>query len=429
MPRRRGLPATHTVTGGMAADPAVPPSHGASATAVPRQFVVLLAAAVSVSMAYGVTLPVLPFMVERLTGWDARAVGWHTGLLTGIYTLGLLIFSPLWGAVSDRAGSRPTVTVGLVGAALSLLLLDRVASLFWLYVVRGLSGALAAAVLPAVLAYTATRSPRLERPRRFAAVSSASTLGFLLGPVIGSWLSPMVLAPVARMRVGGLIMLDSPFFPIALVCVIVATALALVPAIDADHPDGATAVATRLAPRLRQVHCGLFLTFVTVFAITVAEVGITLLGKQILFLNPGGIARFFLVCSGLMIMVQMCVFPMCMRRVALPALIAASLLLAAAGLLLIPYARSAMHMLLAFSLVSAGTAVLIPALATLISESAGLLQGRAMGQQAAAGNLAQALAAALTGALFLVGATAPFAAGATAAAAGFVMAKRLNRPG
>lgn len=380
-------------------------------------------------MAYGVTLPVLPFMVERLTGYISRDVGWHTGLLTGIYTLGLLVFSPLWGAVSDRVGSRPTVTVGLVGAALSLLLLDLAPSLFWLYLARGLAGALSAAVLPAVLAYVAERSQPSERPRRFATVSSASTLGFLLGPVIGSWLSPMVLAPVARMRIGGLIMLDSPFFPVALACVLVATALALPPAFDARRDDGSKTVAAPIAPNLRQVHSALVLTFVAVFTITVAEVGITLLGKQILFLDPSGIARFFLVCSGLMILVQMCVFPVCMRRVALPALIGSALLLAATGLLLIPYSRSATQMVLAFSLVSGGTAILIPALATSISESAGPLQGKAMGQQASAANLAQALAAALTGALFLVGSPAPFATGAATAAGGFILAKRLGKSG
>lgn len=399
----------------------------AARTLVPRQGPLLLAAALAVSMAYGVTLPVLPFMVERLIGGDARAVGWHTGFLTGVYTLGLLFFSPLWGAVSDRAGSRRTVAVGLAGAALSLLLLDRIRSLIWLYLARAAGGALSAAVLPAVLAYTAEQSRPSERPRRFARVASASTLGFLLGPVLGSWLAPMVLAPVAGMRVGGLIMLDSPFFPVALTCLLVATVLALLSP-HGDRPGRTVAAAIQLAPRQRQVHCGLLLTFVTVFAITVAEVGITLLGKQMLSLNPSGIARFFLVCGALMILVQMFVFPVCMQRIALPALIAGSLLLAAAGLLLIPYSRSAMHMLAAFALVASGTAILVPALATLVSQSAGPAQGKAMGQQAAAANLAQALAAALTGSLFLLGSPAPFAAGAATAMAGFVMAKRLRLP-
>lgn len=390
-----------------------------------RQGALLLAAALSVSMAYGVTLPVLPFMVERLIGGNVRAVGWHTGLLTGIYTLGLLIFSPLWGAVSDRAGSRRTIAVGLGGAALSLLLLDRVSSLLWLYVVRAAGGALSAAVLPAVLARTAERSRPSERARRFATVASSSTLGFMLGPALGSWLAPMVLAPVARMRVGGVIMLDSPFFPVALACGLVATALALLSAND-DSLGPAMAASAQLAPRPRQMHCGLLLTFVAVFAITVAEVGITLLGKQVLSLKPIDIARFFLVCGGLMILVQMLVFPVCLKRITLVTLIASSLLLAASGLLLIPYTRSATQMLLAFALVSGGTAILVPALATLIAQSAGAAQGKAMGQQAAAANLAQALGAALTGALFVLGSRAPFAAAAAVAAGGFMMAKRLD---
>lgn len=427
MLRLRQTAMRHIAVIGMAADHAVKPSHGSAATVVSRRIGVLLAATLSVSMAYGVTLPVLPFMVERLTGWDARAVGWHTGFLTGIYTLGLLVFSAFWGVISDRLGSRPTVVIGLVGAALSLLLLDRVSSLFGLYVARGLSGALSAAVLPAVLAYTAERSRPAERPRRFAAVSSASTLGFLLGPVLGSWLSPMVLAPVAGMRFGGFIMLDSPFFSVALACVLVAAALSVLPASDGSYPDNIITMAAKSVPHVRQMHCGLLLTFVAVFAITVAEVGITLLGRQMFTLSPDGIARFFLLCSGLMIVMQLGVFPACMQRFTLPSLIALALLLAAVGLLLIPYSRSTMYMMLAFSLVSAGTAILIPALATLISEAAGPLQGKAMGQQTTAANLAQALAAALTGALFLVESPAPFAVAAAAAGGGALIAKRLNR--
>lgn len=82
--------------------------------------------------------------------------------------------------------------------------------------------------------------------------------------------------------------------------------------------------------------------------------------------------------------------------------------------------------MLAFSLVSIGTAILIPALATLISEAAGPAQGRAMGKAASAANLGQALAAPLTGALFLVAPGTPFMAGAAVAAFGVLVAYRLH---
>lgn len=414
---------------GMAADTG-DPANGYLATAG-GHFAILLAAALSVSMAYGVTLPILPFIIERTLGADAAAaVAWHTGALTGVYTFALFILSPLWGALSDRIDRRTIIATGLIGSAISLLLLDSATTLAALYVARGLSGALSAAVLPAVLAYVAEASRASDRPRKFAVIASATTLGFLLGPVIGSWLSPMVLAPLAGMRIADILMPDSPFFAVALASLLSATALAFLPALEEHRSAGpATAGDSRNPVDQPRIQVGLLLTCIAVFGITVAEVGITLLGKQLLSLDPQGITRFFLVCGAVMIAVQIGVFPVCMRRFPLPLLVAVSLMIATAGLALIPYAGSIGGIMLAFASVSTGTAILIPALATLISEAAGPLQGKAMGQQASAANLGQALAASLTGMLFLATPAAPFVAGAVVAAAGILIAGRLRNTG
>lgn len=391
------------------------------------QFPILLAAALSVSMAYGVTLPALPFLVERVHGADASAVAWHTGSLTGIYTFALFIFSPFWGALSDRIDRRAIIAAGLLGSAASLLLLDAATTLAALYVARGLSGALSAAVLPTVLAYAAETALAPDRPRKFAMVASASTLGFLLGPVIGSWLSPMVLAPLAEMRVAGIMMPDSPFFAVALASLLSGASLVFLPArADPLPPAQATAVDGKKPMHRRNRIAGLFLTGIAVFGITIAEVGITLLGKQTLSLTPQEIARFFMICSAVMIAVQIGAFPAALRKIGLPTLVATALLVTAAGLALIPYAGTIPGVVLAFAFVSAGTAILIPALATIVSEAAGPLQGKAMGQQASAANLGQAIAASLTGVLFLAASAAPFVVGATAAASALLIVRQLQ---
>jgi MFS family permease len=373
-------------------------------------FTILLAAALSVSTAYGVTLPVLPFIVERAVGANAAVIARRTGTLTGIYTFALLIFSPLWGAVSDRIDRRSIIAIGLIGSGISLLLLDFATTLSTLYVARGSSGALSAP----------------DRPRKFAVIASATTFGFLLGPAIGSWLSPMVLAPLSVMRIAGFLMSDSPFFALALANLLSAAALLFLPAL-AECQSASLAVAGDKPKPVDQprIYFGLLLTCIAVFGITVAEVGITLLGKQVLSLRPEGIARFFPVCGVVMIAVQIAVFPICMRKFALPSLIAFSMTVVAAGLGLIPYARAVVSILLAFAFVSAGTALLIPALATLISNAAGPLQGKAMGQQVSSANLGQALAASLTGLLFIATPAAPFVVSAILAGAGTLIAGRM----
>lgn len=75
---------------------------------------------------------------------------------------------------------------------------------------------------------------------------------------------------------------------------------------------------------------------------------ITLLGKQVLSLPPESI---FLLCSGVMIVIQIGIFPICMRKVALPILILVSFALSTLGLAGIGYASAPAPIMLAFALV------------------------------------------------------------------------------
>lgn len=412
----------------MAAEDSAATCEDIEPAAAAIQFPILLAAALGVSMAYGVTLPILPFIIERTLDADAATVAWHTGALTGLFTFTLFVFSSFWGALSDRIGKRPVIAIGLMGSSAGLLVLDSASTLQGLYLARGVSGALSAAVLPAVLALVAEASQASGRPRKFALISSATTLGFLLGPIMGSWLSPMALAPHAGMRIAGVLMLDSPFFAVALISLLITIPLIFLRSRKKPTPaDGAIARDRRNSPDQSDITVGLLLTGITVFAITIAEVGTTLLGKQVLSLQPEGIVKFFLLCSVVMILVQIGVFPLCMQRFSMPSLISVSLLLVSTGLVSIGLTRSSASIMFAFALISVGTAILIPALAMLISEAAGPIQGKAMGQQASAANLGQALAASLTGALFLVTPSGPFMAGAAVTALGLLLAHRLRK--
>lgn len=58
----------------------------------------LMLSVFTVSLGYGVVLPLLPYVIERLLGpgSDAVQVSRSTGLLTGLYTLSLFFFAPVW---------------------------------------------------------------------------------------------------------------------------------------------------------------------------------------------------------------------------------------------------------------------------------------------------------------------------------------------
>jgi len=175
------------------------------------------------------------------------------------------------------------------------------------------------------------------------------------------------------------------------------------------------------APAIRRA---LLLTALVVFGITVAEVGITLLGAQALSLGPRAISAYFALCSLAMIAVQAWAYPWLLRQLGERMLHVCAFLGMAAGLALLPFAGTPWLLSTAVVLGAAGIGVLIPALAARISCAAGLRQGRALGQQTAAANVGQALAAATTGMLYAAAAPAPFLLATVVLAAGAWLANR-----
>ena len=71
-----------------------------------KRLFVLLGCVFVVMIGLGITLPVLPFYVERLAqaeGATPQMVVRHVTLLTALYPLGQLAFAPVCGRWSDRA--------------------------------------------------------------------------------------------------------------------------------------------------------------------------------------------------------------------------------------------------------------------------------------------------------------------------------------
>jgi predicted MFS family arabinose efflux permease len=351
------------------------------------RFLLLLAAGVAVSMSYGVTLPAMPGIVGPMLQGSGSDTARHTGWLTAAYTMALFAFSPLWGALSDRINHRWVICIGLVGAGGSLWAVELARSIPMLYAARIGAGALAAAVIPAVLAYVVETTLPERRQRRFAWVASATALGFLLGPVAGH--------AAATLGVGA-----SALQLVALVCAVSGIATIAVPlARTAVRPGAGSWQLSPTPDAMRSKRTSLLLTAAVVFSITVAEVGLTLIG--------GPVAVYFALCSSVMVGMQLFGYPVLERWLGERRLVLLSLRMMGTGVALLAW-RQPWTPALAFVLAAGGLGVLIPALALRISAAAGARQGRAMGQQASAANLGQAGGAALTGMLFTVAAPAPF---------------------
>ena len=138
---------------------------------VNKHLFVLLASLFVVMIGLGITMPVLPFYVERLglaEGVSRQAIVLHVTLLTGVYALTQLIFAPLWGRWSDRLGRRPLILIGIAGYVVAQVMFGLSTSLWLLYAARILGGVLSSATLPVSAAYVADVTSEKERVRGMA---------------------------------------------------------------------------------------------------------------------------------------------------------------------------------------------------------------------------------------------------------------------
>ena len=360
----------------------------------------LMLAVFTVSVGFGVVLPLLPYLIERLIGAGSTAqISRHTGLLTAVYTLSLFLFAPIWGRISDRSGPRGVLLIGLIGFGVTMLVFSFVENLIAVYAERFLSGLFAAAVTPVAAAviggFTTTEQ---ARARRLAFVSMAGIAGFLLGPMLSVFITRFTAALFAIARPVGSVAV--PLTATALLAFLVAVAIALtVPGGKEASRSPKTAKASGektiwLVPKL------LILTFIASAGIGVFEVGLALRGKQELGLTPYQIALMFTECSLVMFVMQAIVFSPWFKPDLTRWCIAPALFVLAAGLFFVPWASDFRLMLVAIGAVSASAGILSPILTYWISAKAGSAQGWELGKQTAAASLGVTLGSVAGGLLY-----------------------------
>jgi MFS family permease len=135
-------------------------------------------------LGFGMVLPLLPIYADHFVDDPS---GWKLGFLMGSFSAMQLVFSPLWGRLSDRIGRRPVLMIGLAGSVVFytlfgwgseqqsylLLLLSRIGA--------GISGA----TISTAQAYIADVTTLENRPKGMALIGMAFGLGFTFGPLFG----------------------------------------------------------------------------------------------------------------------------------------------------------------------------------------------------------------------------------------------------
>jgi DHA1 family tetracycline resistance protein-like MFS transporter len=132
----------------------------------------------------GVIIPVLPALIEQLTGEGVSRAAQYGGWLSFAYAGAQFFFAPVIGGLSDRFGRRPVLLASLLGLGLDYVFLTLAPTLGWLFVGRVLAGITGASFTTAT-AYIADVSPPEKRAQNFGLVGAAFGVGFIIGPVLG----------------------------------------------------------------------------------------------------------------------------------------------------------------------------------------------------------------------------------------------------
>lgn len=152
------------------------------AVRVPALWMILIAAFLDM-LAMGIVMPVLPGLIENLTGSLAAAGIW-TGVIGSLWALMQFICAPLIGGLSDSYGRRPVILISTAGLSLDWILMALAPNLWWLVVGRIIGGVTSASAT-ALFSYMADVTPPEGRARAFGVLGAAISAGFVLGPAMG----------------------------------------------------------------------------------------------------------------------------------------------------------------------------------------------------------------------------------------------------
>lgn len=177
---------------------------------LPVLFFTLLLDTISI----GIIIPVLPSLFTDpssanflLTGYSTGTQFFIAGAITAVFGLMQFIAAPILGELSDVYGRKRLLTIGVGVLAFANLLFGfgvEIASITLLFVSRTLAG-LAGANFSIAQATIADVSKPEDRAKNFGLIGAAFGVGFILGPLLGGYLTAVFNHAAAPFWAAGLL--------------------------------------------------------------------------------------------------------------------------------------------------------------------------------------------------------------------------------
>ncbi|WP_025412556.1 MFS transporter [Gemmatirosa kalamazoonensis] len=364
-------------------------------------------------------VPLLPFYATRM-----GASGTVVGMLVAAFSVAQLLSAPTWGRLSDRRGRRPALLAGLGVSALGYLMFagaDSIVVLLVSRIVQGFGGGTVGVINAAI----ADASTSAERTKSIGWLTASTSLGAVVGPVIGS---------VTAQEFGR----AAPGIVAAALClanlVYALFALRETKITTAEHEarrKGSRSSREVLREVLRHpaasasrliwiytVGIGAFYGMIAVFPLYLARVfGVT----------EATIGYFVMFFGGVGVVVRLGILGRLVTWLGESRLCRVGLVLLTVGLATFPLPRHLAPLAVPMLLMPLGTALTFPAVTALLSRVASPAErGVYLGVQQALGGVARVALPVWTGfAIDRFGVGSPFWSGALLAAIGLALAARL----
>lgn len=346
---------------------------------------------------------IIPIMPQYLGTFNAA--GQTLGLLIALFSFAQFIFSPIAGDLSDKHGRKKIIIGGIFLYGVSQLAFSLSTELWMLYIARFFSGLGAAFIVPPMMAFVADITSIEDRGKGMGLLGASMSLGFMIGPAIGGFLSNISLVFPFYFAAG------ASFFAAVLSIFILPNPT---PQIESPTaiPKGKENILQQLKRSTKTTYfIILIIMFVFSFGLANFQSTISLYVDHQYQYTPSQIAVLITVGGFVGVIVQTFVINPLFKRFGEMPVILVNLLISAASMLGILFVHTFWTILFVATIFSTATSLLRPAVNTLVSKMAGNEQGFAAGMMNAYMSLGNMVGPALAGFLFDVNVMYPYLLG------------------
>jgi MFS transporter, DHA1 family, multidrug resistance protein len=346
----------------------------------------------------GLVIPIMPTYLKTF-----GAAGQALGFIIALMSFAQFIFSPVAGNLSDRHGRKNLIIFGLVVNGLSQIGMGLSTELWMLYLCRFFTGVGSAFIIPPVMAYVADITTKGERGKAMGWIGAAISLGFMIGPGIGGFLSNVSL--------------HFPFYFAGGATIVAAIMSFLIlpsvkPVVQALASKGDNLFKQMVLSFKTSYFVLLLVVFVFSFGISNFQSTLTMFLTYKFNYTPSDIAIVMTLGGFVGVIIQGFAIERLFNLFGEMKIILFSLLMAAISLYGLLFVSEFYIILLVATIFSTATTLIRPAVNTLISKTAGKEQGYAAGMNNAYMSLGNMIGPALAGTLFDWHMNIPFTFGA-----------------